>query len=171
MSKHASDESKSQSCHADSCQRLHPDVLKLGLVSLLTDLSSEMIFSVFAVFFTTVAGASSSLLGLIEGLADFSASSLNYLVGWISDRSGRRKWLATAGYGFSTLAKLILLASSSVVSLSIFRVIERLGKGFRGPPRDAWLWPVCSHQPVVGAGEQPVGDGGNIRDLWSVLCD
>lgn len=120
-------------------QRLHPDVLKLGLVSFLTDLSSEMIFSVFAIFFTTVAGASSALLGLIEGLADFSASSLNYLAGWLSDRSGRRKWFATAGYGFSTLAKLILLMSSSVAGLSIFRVIERLGKGFRGPPRDAWL--------------------------------
>jgi len=120
-------------------RRLHPDILKLGFVSFLTDLSSEMIFSVFAIFFTTVAGASSALLGLIEGMADFSASSLNYLSGWLSDRSGRRKWLATAGYGFSTLAKLILLISTSVTGLSIFRVIERLGKGFRGPPRDAWL--------------------------------
>ena len=119
-------------------QRLHPDVLKLGLVSFLTDLSSEMIFSVFAIFFTTMAGASSALLGLIEGLADLSASSLNYLAGWLSDRSGRRKWFAAAGYGFSTLAKLNLLVSSSVVGLSIFRVVERLGKGFRGPPRDAW---------------------------------
>jgi MFS family permease len=146
MSKHASDESESQSCRADSCQRLHPDVLKLGLVSLLTDLSSEMIFSVFAVFFTTVAGASSSILGLIEGMADFSASSLNYLAGWLSDRSGRRKWLATAGYGFSTMAKLNLLASSSVVGLSIFRVIERLGKGFRGPPRDAWLSSIAAQE-------------------------
>ena len=53
--------------------RLNPEVLKLGLVSFLTDLSSEAIFSVFAVFFTTVAGASSALLGLVEGLADFSA--------------------------------------------------------------------------------------------------
>ena len=119
--------------------RLHPDVLKLGLVSFLTDLSSEMIFSVFAVFFTTVAGASTALLGLIEGLADFSASSLNYLAGWLSDRSGRRKWFALAGYGFSTLAKMILLVSSSIAGLAVFRVIERLGKGFRGPPRDAWL--------------------------------
>lgn len=125
--------------NGDPRRRLHPDVLKLGWVSFLTDLSSEMIFSVFAIFFTTVAGASSALLGLIEGLADFSASSLNYLAGWLSDRSGRRKWFATAGYAFSTLAKLILLVSSSVVGLSLFRVIERLGKGFRGPPRDAWL--------------------------------
>jgi MFS family permease len=119
--------------------KLHPDVLRLGLVSFLTDLSSEMIFAVFAVFFTTIAGASSALLGLIEGLADFSASSLNHLAGWLSDRSGRRKVFVIAGYGFSTLAKTILLASSSIAGLAAFRVIERLGKGFRGPPRDAWL--------------------------------
>jgi len=125
---------------------LHPHVLRLGLVSFLTDLSSEMIFAVFAVFFTTVAGASSALLGLIEGLADFSASSLNYLAGWLSDRSGRRKWFAVAGYGFSTLAKLILLVSSSVAGLAVFRILERLGKGFRGPPRDAWLSSIAAQE-------------------------
>jgi len=119
--------------------RLPADVVKLDFVSLLTDLGSETIFSVFAIVFTSVAGASSALLGLIEGLADFSASSLNYLAGWLSDRSGKRKVYALAGYSFSTLAKLILLVTSSVPGLGLFRVIERLGKGFRGPPRDAWL--------------------------------
>ena len=122
---------------------VHPDVLKLGLVSFLTDLSSEMIFSVFAIFFTTVAGASAALLGLVEGLADLSASSLNYYAGWLSDRTGKRKIFAVAGYSFSALAKVILLVSSSITGLSIFRVIERLGKGFRGPPRDAWLSAVA----------------------------
>lgn len=118
---------------------VHPDILKLGFVSFLTDLSSEMIFSVFAVFFTTIAGASAALLGLVEGLADLSASSLNYLAGWLSDRTGKRKVFALAGYGFSALAKIILLLSSSVTGLGIFRIVERLGKSFRGPPRDAWL--------------------------------
>jgi len=118
---------------------LPADVVKLDFVSLLTDLGSETIFSVFAIVFTSVAGASTALLGLIEGLADFSASSLNYLAGWLSDRSGKRKVYALAGYSFSTLAKLILLVTSSVPGLGLFRVIERLGKGFRGPPRDAWL--------------------------------
>jgi len=116
-----------------------PDVLWLGWVSFLTDLSSEMIFAVFAVFFTSVAGASSALLGLIEGLADLSACSLNTWSGWLSDRGGRRKVFALAGYGLSTLAKTLLLVSSSVAGLALFRVIERLGKGFRGPPSDAWL--------------------------------
>jgi MFS family permease len=125
---------------------VHPDVLKLGLVSFLTDLSSEMIFSVFAIFFTTVAGASAALLGLVEGLADLSASSLNYYAGWLSDRSGKRKVFALAGYGFSTLAKVILLVSNSVTGLTVFRVVERLGKGFRGPPRDAWLSSVAGSE-------------------------
>ena len=123
---------------------VHPDILKLGLVSLLTDLSSEMIFSVFAIFFTTVAGASAALLGMIEGLADLSACSLNYFAGWLSDRTGKHKVFALSGYGFSTLAKIILLISSSVAGLSVFRVVERLGKGFRGPPRDAWLSAVAN---------------------------
>jgi MFS family permease len=124
--------------------KLHPDIIKLGVVSFLTDLSSEMIFSVFAIFFTTIAGASTALLGLIEGMADLSASSLNYLAGWLSDRSGKRKVFVVAGYGFSTLAKLILLLSSSIAGLAVFRVVERLGKGFRGAPRDAWLSSISS---------------------------
>jgi MFS family permease len=125
---------------------VHPDVLKLGLVSFLTDVSSEMIFSVFAIFFTTIAGASTALLGLVEGFADFSASSLDYVAGWLSDKTGKRKIFALAGYGFSTAAKFILLAANSVVALSLFRVIERLGKSFRGPPRDAWLSAIAAQE-------------------------
>jgi MFS family permease len=80
---------------------------------------------------------------MIEGMADLSASSLNYYSGWLSDRTGKHKVFALAGYGFSTLAKCILLISSTVAGLGAFRVIERLGKGFRGPPRDAWLAAVA----------------------------
>ena len=123
---------------------VHPDVLKLGLVSFLTDVSSEMIFSVFAIFFTTIAGASSALLGLVEGFADFSASSLDYVAGWLSDKTGKRKAFTLAGYGFSTVAKAILLVANSVVALSFFRIIERKGKSFRGPPRDAWLSAIAA---------------------------
>lgn len=124
----------------------HPDVIRLGIVSLLTDVSSEMIFAVFAVFFTTVAGASAVLLGVVEGLADFSSCSLDYLAGWLSDHAGRRKPLALLGYGFSAMAKAILLIASSVSVLAAFRVLERLGKSFRGPPRDAWLSAVAEQK-------------------------
>jgi MFS family permease len=125
---------------------VHPDVLKLGLVSFLTDVSSEMIFSVFAIFLTTIAGASSALLGLVEGFADFSASSLDYVAGWISDKTDKRKVFALSGYAFSTAAKAILLVANSVVALSLFRIIERLGKSFRGPPRDAWLSAIAAQE-------------------------
>jgi MFS family permease len=113
------------------------------MVSLLTDVSSEMIFSVFAVFFTVIAGASAALLGAVEGLADLSSCSLDYLAGWLSDRTGRRKSLALLGYGFSAVAKAMLLVATSVPVLGAFRVVERLGKSFRGPPRDAWLSAVA----------------------------
>jgi MFS family permease len=122
---------------------IHPDVFKLGLVSFLTDISSEAIFSVFSIFFTVIVGASASLLGLIEGISDFSGSSLDYFAGWLSDKVGKRKPLAMLGYSFSTLAKTMLLISASVSSLASFRIIERLGKSFRGPPRDAWLASVA----------------------------
>lgn len=124
---------------------IHPDIIRLGVVSLLNDVSSEMIFSVFAVFFTTIVGASAQLLGLVEGLADLSACSLDYWAGWLSDNTGRRKTLALLGYGFSALAKAILLVASSVAALGTFRIVERLGKSFRGPPRDAWLSAVAEH--------------------------
>lgn len=122
---------------------VHPDVVRLGLVSFLTDISSEAIFAVFSVYFTVIVGGSAALLGFVEGLADFSASSLDYFAGWLSDKLGKRKPLALIGYFFSTLAKLILVIGSSVSALSSFRVIERLGKSFRGPPRDAWLADVA----------------------------
>lgn len=114
-------------------------VFLLGVVSFLTDISSEAIFSVFSVFFTVVLGASTAILGLIEGLSDFSSSSLDYISGYLSDKTGRRKRFAVLGYAFSTLAKIILVFTNTVFFAGVFRVIERLGKSFRGPPRDAWI--------------------------------
>jgi MFS family permease len=115
------------------------DILLLGIVSFLTDLSSESIFSVFSIFFTVILGASTALLGLVEGMADFASSSLDYLSGLLSDRSGKRKDIAIAGYGLSTVAKGILLFATSVPVAAFFRVVERFGKSIRGPPRDAWI--------------------------------
>jgi len=118
---------------------VHRGIFMLGLVSFLTDLSSEMIFSVFSVFLTVILGASAALLGIIEGMADFAASSLDYVAGFFSDRTGKRKTLTILGYTFSTLAKTIIALQSTLFSAAAFRVVERLGKSFRGAPRDAWI--------------------------------
>ena len=118
---------------------VNKSIFLLGIVSFLTDLSSEAIFSVFSIFLTVILGASAALLGLVEGIADFSASSLDYLAGYFSDRTGKRKVFAMMGYAFSTLAKSILILQATLLSAASFRVVERLGKSFRGAPRDAWI--------------------------------
>jgi len=115
------------------------NIALLGIVSFLTDVSSEAIFSVFSIFFTAVLGGTTALLGIVEGLADFSASSLDYFSGAISDRTGKKKNLTILGYGLSTAAKSLLVFATTVPIAAIFRVIERLGKSIRGPPRDSLI--------------------------------
>ena len=114
-------------------------VFALGIVSFLTDVSSETIFAVLPIYFISVIGGSALVLGIMEGLADFAASSLDLASGYASDRTGKHKWLAFSGYALSTLAKSLLLLVSSVAGVVAFRVIERLGKSVRGAPRDALL--------------------------------
>ncbi len=118
---------------------VNKNIFLLGIVSLLTDISSEMIFSVFSIFFTVILGAAASLLGIVEGFSDFASSSLDYISGYLSDKTGKRKAFAVFGYGFSTISKFLLVIPNSVFLASSFRVVERFGKSFRGPPRDAWI--------------------------------
>ncbi|MFH0961576.1 MAG: MFS transporter [archaeon] len=120
------------------------EIIILGIVSFLTDISSEMIFSVFSVFFTVILGASQALLGLVEGLSDFAASSLDFVSGYLSDKTGKRKPFAVFGYGFSTAAKSIILFLPTVFGAALFRVVERLGKSIRGAPRDALISTISS---------------------------
>ncbi|HEX7477216.1 MAG TPA: MFS transporter [Polyangiales bacterium] len=119
------------------------EVVMLGIVSFLTDLSSEAIFAVLPLFMTGVMGASTVVLGTMEGLADFSASSLDMASGYLSDRIGKRKGLAVVGYGLSSLAKTVLILASTTGQIFAFRVVERLGKSIRGAPRDALLAAVA----------------------------
>lgn len=115
------------------------DVFLLGLVSFFTDISSEMIFSVFSVFFNVILGASVFLLGVLEGLADLASTSLDYLSGFISDKTGKRKKYAFAGYTLSAVGKGIVAFTTALPAVFSFRIIDRLGKSVRSPPRDAWL--------------------------------
>ncbi len=115
------------------------EVVMLGVVSFLTDVSSEAIFAVLPLFLTTVLGASALLLGAMEGFADFAGSSLDMASGYLSDRLAKRKAIAVAGYGLSSIAKVLLLLATTAGEVFAFRVVERLGKSVRGAPRDALL--------------------------------
>lgn len=114
-------------------------VIMLGLVSLLTDFSSEMIYPLLPLYLATVLGASAASLGLIEGVAESTASFVKVYAGSRSDRSGRRKPLVVAGYGLSNLIRpLIGLATAWPMVLGL-RFVDRIGKGLRGAPRDALI--------------------------------
>jgi MFS family permease len=115
----------------------HPNVVALGLVSLFTDVSSEMLVPVMPLFVTATLGASVASLGLIEGVAECTASVLRVVSGRISDRVGRRKPFLLAGYGISGVCKAAMAAAGSWPALLGFRFGDRVGKALRNPPRDA----------------------------------
>ncbi len=115
------------------------NVRKLGVVSLLTDLSSEMLYAVIPLYLTDVLGAPISIVGLIEGAAESTASALKAISGWLSDRTGRRRPFALAGYALSAIAKPLLALAGSWTWVLGARLIDRTGKGLRGPARDALI--------------------------------
>ncbi len=109
----------------------------LGLASLSMDLSSEMIHSLLPVFLVSVLEASAGALGLIEGVAEATASIAKVFSGVWSDRLGRRKPLVVCGYGLAALVKPLFPWATGVGSVLAARFADRLGKGIRGAPRDA----------------------------------
>lgn len=105
--------------------------------SFLTDVSSEMLVHLIPLFLANVLGVRLSLIGLIEGVAETTASLLKVLSGWLSDRLGDRKWLTVLGYSLSTLAKPFLYIANSWGAVLAVRFTDRVGKGIRTAPRDA----------------------------------
>ncbi|MFH1150955.1 MAG: MFS transporter [Actinomycetota bacterium] len=119
--------------------RLSGTVKALGLVSLFTDASSEMIYPLLPIFLSSVLGAGAVAIGLVEGVAEGTASVLKGFSGYISDRVGRRKTLILAGYGLSTFAKPFFAAADTVWQVLVVRFVDRVGKGLRTAPRDAMI--------------------------------
>lgn len=118
-------------------RRIPGGVWIIGFVSLLMDISSEMIHSLLPLFMATALGAPVVIIGLIEGVAEATALCVKVFSGVISDYIGKRKGLAVLGYGLGALSKpLFALASTSGMIFSA-RMIDRVGKGIRGAPRDA----------------------------------
>lgn len=109
----------------------------LGLVSMLMDISSEMIHALLPVYLTVGLGASALAVGIIEGIAEATAAITKVFSGALSDRIGRRKELAAIGYGLAALTKPVFPLAPDLGWLVAARFIDRVGKGIRGAPRDA----------------------------------
>ena len=109
----------------------------LGCVSLCMDISSEIVHSLLPMFLTVSLGASAATIGLIEGIAEATAPIVKVFSGALSDYLGNRKWLAVAGYALGALSKPLFAIAPTVGVVASARVIDRVGKGIRGAPRDA----------------------------------
>jgi MFS family permease len=119
--------------------KVPPSVWVLGFVSMLMDISSEMIHSLLPLFMVGVLGASALAVGLIEGVAESTALIVKVFSGALSDYLGKRKGLAAAGYALGALIKPLFAMAPSVGMVLTARFLDRIGKGIRGAPRDALI--------------------------------
>jgi MFS family permease len=115
------------------------NVIALGVVSFLTDVSSEMIYPLLPVFLTAVLGADAAFVGAIEGAAETTAALLKLASGWWSDRVRRRKPLVVIGYAIASVARPLVAIAQSATQVLAIRVSDRVGKGIRNAPRDALI--------------------------------
>ena len=118
-------------------RQLPRNVWAVGFTSLFMDISSEMVLNIIPLFLANVLGVQTSIIGLIEGIAEATASILKLFSGWLSDKMGGRKWLAVAGYGLSAVTKPFFYLASSWELIAGVRWADRIGKGIRTAPRDA----------------------------------
>ena len=123
----------------ETLARMPSGVWALGFVSLLMDVSSEMIHSLLPLFMVTVLGASALTVGVIEGIAESTALLVKVFSGVLSDYLGRRKGLAVVGYALGALTKPMFALATGIGMVLTARFLDRIGKGIRGAPRDALL--------------------------------
>jgi MFS family permease len=155
-------------------RRLHRNVWVTSATSFLTDVSSEMLLNVLPLFLANVLGVRVWAVGAVEGLADTTASVLKLYSGWLSDRTGTRKWLAVAGYAVSALAKPFYWFAASWPHVAAIRWGDRVGKGVRTAPRDALLADsTAPHRRGLAFGLHRAADTGGavvglLITLWVV---
>ncbi|MDL1980808.1 MAG: MFS transporter [Deltaproteobacteria bacterium] len=119
------------------------NIFIMGLVSLFTDLSSQMVFPLIPLFLTTVLGCGAYAVGIVEGAAETTASLLKVVSGYWSDKIGKRKPFVLFGYSMSTITKPLFALANIWTFVLFLRVIERIGKGIRTAPRDALIAESC----------------------------
>src|SRR3989344_7580433 len=113
------------------------NIIILGLVSLFTDLSSQMVFPLIPLYLISVLNAGAYIVGIVEGAADSTASLLKVVSGYWSDKIKKRKPFVLIGYSVSTITKPLFALANSWSLILFVRVVERVGKGLRDAPRDA----------------------------------
>src|SRR5689334_9993917 len=123
----------------DDQKRIGRNVYALSAVSFFTDASSEMIYPLLPVFLTSVLGASAGSLGVIEGAAETTSALLKLASGWWSDRVKRRKPLIAFGYGLASAVRPLVAVAQTASQVLAIRLVDRVGKGIRGAPRDALI--------------------------------
>jgi MFS family permease len=119
--------------------RVATTVLLLGLVSMLTDVSSEMVVAVLPLYLTTEVGLGYLAYGVVDGLYQGVSAFVRIAGGYAGDRGGRPKWVAVAGYGLSAVSRIVMLPAHGFVSVTATITADRLGKGLRTAPRDALI--------------------------------
>lgn len=132
-----------QSLHRRGVAAIPRGIWALGLVSMCMDISSEMIHALLPVFLVTVLGAGATSVGLIEGVAEATASITKIFSGALSDYLGKRKLLAVLGYGLAALTKPLFPLAASPGWVFAARFLDRIGKGIRGAPRDALVGDIA----------------------------
>ena len=130
-------DSKTNVSQKAGLRTLPRNVWAVSLTSFFMDISSEMVINVLPMFLSNVLGVKTNIIGLIEGIAEATASLLKVFSGWLSDRLGARKWLAVAGYGLSAIFKPFFYVANSWGVVAGVRWADRVGKGIRTAPRDA----------------------------------
>lgn len=145
------------------------NVLLLWLVSLLTDLSSQMVFPLIPLFLTSL-WAGATVIGIVEGAADTTAALLKVFSWYLSDKFKKRKIFVLIGYSFSTITKPLFALAKTWPVVLVFRVIERIGKGLRDAPRDALVADSTAPEFMGKAyGIQRAMDGtGSV--VWALLA-
>lgn len=126
-------------------------VWALGFVSMLMDISSEMIHALLPIYMVTVLGTSTLAVGVIEGIAEATAAITKIFSGALSDWLGSRKGLAVLGYGMAALTKPVFPLAPNLSWLIAARFIDRIGKGVRGAPRDALVADISPPSGVARA--------------------
>lgn len=132
-----------------SRRRVASTVVVFGIVSLLTDISSESLSAVLPLYLTAVLGLSPLAYGVIDGIYQGASALVRVFGGWLSDRTDRPKWVAFIGYGLSAVTKIALIPAHGFAAITAIVTVDRLGKGLRTAPRDAVI-ATASDEATLG---------------------